>query len=103
VTCYTESFSHFVTSMTASVASGWSGAGWGLHPLESDAFSQRTQRAVIHRAALPACLACRFFKLRPIIRPKNDEGHFSKPTRATLNDVIEFCFVGADAGRGLNG
>src|SRR5271168_4274058 len=25
VTCYTEGFSHFVTSMTAPVASGWSG------------------------------------------------------------------------------
>jgi hypothetical protein len=24
VTCYTEGFSHFVTSMTAPVASGWS-------------------------------------------------------------------------------
>ena len=25
VTCYTEGFSHFVTSLTAPVASGWSG------------------------------------------------------------------------------
>ncbi len=33
MTCYTEGFSHFVTSMTAPVASGWSVAGWGLHPL----------------------------------------------------------------------
>jgi hypothetical protein len=30
-----EGFGHFVTSMTAPVASGWSElAGWGLHPLE---------------------------------------------------------------------
>src|SRR5271155_5447891 len=44
VTCYTEVFSHFVTSMTAPVASGWSDpAGWGLHPLESAALSRRTQ------------------------------------------------------------
>jgi hypothetical protein len=40
VTGYTEGFSHFVTSMTAPVASGWSDlAGWGLHPLESAAFT----------------------------------------------------------------
>jgi len=33
-----EGFSHFVTSMTAPVASGGSEfAGWGLHPLESAA------------------------------------------------------------------
>ena len=33
---YTEGFSHFVTSMTAPVASGWSDlAGWDFHPLES--------------------------------------------------------------------
>jgi hypothetical protein len=46
VTCYTEGFSHFVTSMTAPVASGWSDlAGWGLHPLESAALSRRTRLA----------------------------------------------------------
>ena len=44
VTCYTEGSSHFVTSMTAPVASGWSDlAGWGLHPLESAALSRRTR------------------------------------------------------------
>ena len=32
VTCYTEGFSHFVTSMTAPVASGWSGCRVGLSP-----------------------------------------------------------------------
>jgi hypothetical protein len=48
VTRYTEGFSHFVTSMTAPVASGWSDlAGWGLHPLESAAFARRTQKADI--------------------------------------------------------
>ena len=36
--------SHFVTSMTAPIASGWSGAGWGLHPLESAAFARRTPK-----------------------------------------------------------
>jgi hypothetical protein len=51
VTCYTEGFSHFVTSMTAPVASGWSDlAGWGLHPLESAALSRRTRKAVILNA-----------------------------------------------------
>jgi hypothetical protein len=49
VTGYTEGFSHFVTFMTAPVASGWSDlAGWGSHPLESAALSRRTQTAVIH-------------------------------------------------------
>jgi len=32
VTCYTEGFSHFVTSVTAPVASGWSGCRVGLAP-----------------------------------------------------------------------
>jgi hypothetical protein len=50
VTSYTEGFSHFVASMTAPVASGWSDlAGWGLHPLESAALSRRTQKAAIRR------------------------------------------------------
>jgi hypothetical protein len=34
VTRYTEGFSHFVTSMTAPVASGWSGRRVGLAPTE---------------------------------------------------------------------
>src|ERR1700750_3111189 len=42
-----EGFSHFVTSMTAPIASGWSVAGWGLHPLESAAFARRTPEAAI--------------------------------------------------------
>jgi hypothetical protein len=43
VTRCTEGFSHFVTSMTAPVASGWSDlAGWDSHPLESAALSRRT-------------------------------------------------------------
>src|SRR5690349_20704425 len=38
-----EGFSHFVTSMTAPIASGRSEfAGWALHPLESAALPQRT-------------------------------------------------------------
>jgi hypothetical protein len=43
-----EGFSHFVSSMTAPVASGWSEfAGWGFHPLESAAFARRTSIAAI--------------------------------------------------------
>jgi hypothetical protein len=43
-----EGFSHFVSSMTAPVASGWSEfAGWGFHPLESAAFARRTSIAVM--------------------------------------------------------
>src|SRR5260221_7118280 len=38
--------------MPAPVASGWSDlAGWGLHPLESAAFSRRTWRAEIQQAS----------------------------------------------------
>jgi hypothetical protein len=47
VTCYTEGFSHFVSSMTAPVASGWSGCRVGLHPLEGAALSRRTREADI--------------------------------------------------------
>src|SRR5207342_812524 len=42
-----EGFSHFVTSIAAPVASGWSVAGWDLHPLESAAFPRRTPAADI--------------------------------------------------------
>jgi len=43
MTLYTEGFSHFVTSMTAPIASGWSKiAGWVSHPLENATFARRT-------------------------------------------------------------
>jgi len=43
-----EGFRHFVSSMPAPVASGWSDlAGWALHPLESAALSRRTPEAAI--------------------------------------------------------
>ena len=44
VTGYTEGFSHFVTSMTAPVASGWSVAGWGS-PTGNRRLSRRTRIA----------------------------------------------------------
>src|SRR3984957_1333934 len=53
VTCYTEGFSHFVTSMTAPVASGWSGCRVGLHPLESAALSRRTREADVANRGSP--------------------------------------------------
>jgi hypothetical protein len=51
VTCYTEGFSHFVTSMTAPVASGWSVRRVGLAPtgkrrlLTAHATSGHSERA----------------------------------------------------------
>src|SRR5215813_5779920 len=43
-----EGFSHFVTSIAAPVASGWSGCRVGTYtPLESAALSRRTGRADI--------------------------------------------------------
>ena len=38
-----EGVSHFVTSMTARVLPAGAVAGWGLHPLESTAFSRLRQ------------------------------------------------------------
>jgi hypothetical protein len=42
VTRYTEGFSHFVASIAAPVASGWSVRRVGLTPMESAAFPRRT-------------------------------------------------------------
>jgi hypothetical protein len=43
-----EGFRHFVASMPAPVASGWSDvAGWDSHPLESAALARRTPIAAI--------------------------------------------------------
>jgi len=47
VTRYTEGFSHFVTSMTAPVASGWSVRRVGLSPTGKRRLSRRTQQAGI--------------------------------------------------------
>jgi hypothetical protein len=43
---YTEGFSHIVTSMTAPVASGWSGCRVGLAPTGKRRLSRRTPEAV---------------------------------------------------------
>jgi hypothetical protein len=40
---FPSAISHFVTSMTAPITSGWSKiAGWVSHPLENAAFARRT-------------------------------------------------------------
>jgi len=40
---YTRGFSHFVTSMTAPIASGWNeNCRWDSHPLENAALARRT-------------------------------------------------------------
>ena len=44
---YTEGFSHLVTSMTAPVASGWSGCRVGLAPTRNRRLSRRTPNSVI--------------------------------------------------------
>jgi hypothetical protein len=45
---YIEGFSHFVTSMTAPIASGWSNiAGWDSHPLRNAAFARRTPELAV--------------------------------------------------------
>src|SRR5258707_2033889 len=46
-----EGFSHFVTSMTAPIASCWSDCRVGLHPLESAAFARRAPRTDSRTAA----------------------------------------------------
>ena len=49
---YTEGFSHFVTSMTAPVASGWSGCRVGLAPTGKRRLSRRTPEPDINSAFL---------------------------------------------------
>jgi hypothetical protein len=50
VTLLPEGFGHFVTSIAAPVASGWSDlAGWGFHPLESAALARRTDKPDMRR------------------------------------------------------
>ena len=54
VTSCTEGFSHFVTSMTAPVASGWSGCRVGLAPTGK---RRRTHRAHVERTSRIAAVA----------------------------------------------
>src|SRR6516165_4546399 len=50
---HSEGFSYFVTSIAAPAASGWSVAGWDLHPLESAALPRRTPKADIDGPEIP--------------------------------------------------
>src|SRR6516165_8737866 len=52
---HSEGFSYFVTSIAAPAASGWSVAGWDLHPLESAALPRRTPQADIGQFEIPQC------------------------------------------------
>jgi hypothetical protein len=45
ISCANRSLSHFLTSMTAPVASGWSGCRVGPHPPQTAAFPRRTPQA----------------------------------------------------------
>jgi hypothetical protein len=77
VTCYTEGFSHFVTSMTAPVASGWSGwpdgacTRWKAPPShgarKKRSFPRRGERANRPEAVRRVCC--------PGIRPDLDDHH----------------------------
>ena len=54
MTLYTRGFSHFVTSMTAPIASGWSKiAGWDLHPLRNAALARRTPEPDLRECFMP--------------------------------------------------
>src|SRR5215467_5310608 len=48
-----EGFSYFVTSIAAPAASGWSVAGWDLHPLESAALPRHTPVADMSGGRIP--------------------------------------------------
>jgi hypothetical protein len=53
MTLYIRGFSHFVTSMTAPIASGWSKiAGRESHPLENAAFARRTPIPAVRKSLL---------------------------------------------------
>jgi hypothetical protein len=113
VTCYTEGFSHFVTSMTAPVASGWSDlAGWGLHPLESAALSRRTRKADIRKSPVDVEESCRPMGQTPLLpragadptileiihrdRSRNDhvESRSAKPGSRATRRMAEGCAAG---------
>ena len=69
---YIRGFSHFVTSMTAPIASGWSKiAGWDFHPLENAAFARRTPKSEVQRMLLYV-LNCKLpFRSRmPVGKPR---------------------------------
>ncbi len=89
VTLYTEGFSHFVTSITAPVASGWSTlAGWDSHPLESATFHGARRTRVVKLERHLAALS-------PVVDPANSEPT-SESARLTLA-----CTFGCAPGRAV--
>jgi hypothetical protein len=52
---HSEGFSYLVTSIAAPAASGWSVAGWDLHPLESAALPRRTPQPDKDRIEMRQC------------------------------------------------
>ena len=69
MTLCTRGFSHFVTSMTAPIASGRSEiAGWDSHPLRNAALSRRTHRAVVSRHVHQVDTEDTFQTLRHVFR-----------------------------------
>ena len=96
VTCYTEGFSHFVTSMTAPVASGWSGCRVGLAPtgkrrLVTAHVESRCGAVVLGRAYLFAapfvwrCLSGS--TMTPFPHPAHRTGHADFPHPALGQDL----------------
>ena len=77
----TRGFSHFVTSMTAPVASGWSGCRVGLTPLESAAFSRRTPKADFRRSSAGSIRAapCRSAVALPMGATSNASSNENRP------------------------
>jgi hypothetical protein len=58
MTRYIRGSSHFVTSMTAPIASGWNKfAGWALHPLRNAAFARRTPNDALCTSGRCLCQA----------------------------------------------
>ena len=79
-----EGFSHFVTSIAAPAASGWSVAGWDLHPLESAALSRRTPEADDRRSSLLRCRTGLFFQRYGRVRSSVREEHMRRREFITL-------------------
>ncbi len=50
MTRYIRGSSHFIISMTAPIASGWSNiTGWDSHPQKNAAFARRTPKHVLYQ------------------------------------------------------
>jgi hypothetical protein len=85
MTLYIRGFSHFVTSMTAPIASGWSEiAGWDSHPLENAAFARRTPNPVIRNRLWNGD-----FVLKMAVPGQYPKQHFDSNARVTSTNEVE--------------